>query len=528
MAFESLSETYEFTVEGYPDRWLPLTYLYDPDLPLFPTHYFHVLNPDLPANQRPGEYDRAYGFIQRITIEEDAARVLICCNKKLDSAANMRLADAVRGEVCQRLGIVNPVELSDLEGCLSGSLSGANRILKELWYQVADGPFSKRLPFGALWDPIFGLARFIASWYSDGGRKGELIQTHYFCRVFGQRISNADGIHADFYLLPTYQEFRDQTNPLSLFPRFAGLLAATKQFTSQYCDIVDVGSMRLSAFRGKRKAGVSGVLNQAKLLDVFERMPQSHNRALTELYNAFNRGPSRSVLAIMMIADLQRHGWSPEILDRKDAAMLYWQLGNSYQSPKVMHLYAQLCFGNQSVLPIDNWVSTFLMWPLGFGRCTNAASYTSLFDACMVWGKVERLIWMAVQARKVHSSSCEGILWCVRYGNAQQAVRGSGPLSCKICLPHFRDACAAYESIREKQVSFNALQAKGSAFNIVTSAQDNNTLGQRILRCDGIDTATAGQRDEYSPKDRPADFHVYPAPDHNGSPLTVSEFIEKY
>ena len=55
MPFETLSETYEFIIPDFPDQWLPLTYLYDPDLPLFPVQYFHILDPDLPSDQRPGD-----------------------------------------------------------------------------------------------------------------------------------------------------------------------------------------------------------------------------------------------------------------------------------------------------------------------------------------------------------------------------------------------------------------------------------------------------------------------------------------
>ena len=77
--------------------------------------------------------------------------------------------------------------LTDLKGCLTGILSGSNRLVEELWIKVVDQAFGKKLPFGALWDPTFGLIRFIASFYSSGGRKGELIQTHSFLKDFGVR-----------------------------------------------------------------------------------------------------------------------------------------------------------------------------------------------------------------------------------------------------------------------------------------------------------------------------------------------------
>jgi hypothetical protein len=527
VSFESLSETYEFAVTGFPEQWLPLTYLYDPDLPLFPIYYFHVLDPSLPAGTRPGEADRAYGFVQRITIDGSVARVSIATNKDLKAAANEAYAAAVEEEVSQRLGVANPVSFPDLDGCFSDVLAGANDVLRELWYKAADGAFGKRLPFGSLWDAVYGLARFIASWNSDGGRKGELIQTHYFCQAFGTRITTGGGIYADFYLLPTYREFRDAANPLSLFPAFAELLAAVKEFTARYCEPIAVGSMSLSAFR-RSKAGFSGGLDKEKLHAAYRGLSQKHERPLIELYNAFNRGPARSVLAIMMIGDLRTHGWSPESLNRSDAALLYSEMDSSYQSPKVMHLYAQLCFGNESALPIDNWVETFIRWPLGFGKLSSANSYAVLFDSCAIWGKVERLIWMAAQARKVHSSVCESILWCIRYGDADGHLRGAGPFACKVCDPLFRASCAAYRRIRDAEVSFNGYRAARSQFAIETSEKNNISSGQRFVVCVGNATATKDQRDEYSPKDRAGEFIAFPAPGHNGSPMTVSKFIDEY
>jgi hypothetical protein len=527
MSFESLAETYEFSVSRFPERWLPLTYLYDPDLPLFPIYYFHVLDPALPAGRRPGEADRAYGFVQRITIDGSAAKVVIATNKNLNSPANMGLAAAVELEVSQRLGVVDPVGLHDLEGCFSGALAGANDVLRELWYIAADDIFAKSLPFGSLWDPVFGLARFIASWNSEGGRKGELIQAHYFCKTFGTRITTGRGIHADFYLLPTFGEFRDLTNPLSLFPQFAELLAAVKQFASNFCERMAVGSLSLSAFRPE-KAGFSGGLDTEKLLAAYRQLSSKYEQPLIELYNAFNRGPSRSVLAVIMIEDLRTDGWNPVSLNRTDAALLYSGIKDSYQSPKVLHLYAQLCFGNRSVLPIDNWVKTFLRWPLGFSELKSAASYTSLFNSCAVWGKVERLIWMAAQARKVHASVCESILWCIRYGDAEGHLRGAGPFACKVCNPHFRASCAAYRNISNSEVSFNGFIAANAVYNITTSEKNNTSVGQRFLVCEDTAPATKDQRDEYSPKDRAGEFTSFPAPGHDGGPLKVSRFIDDY
>src|SRR5207253_1944132 len=116
MPFESLSARGEIEIPDFPSEWLPLTSLYDPDLPLLP----------------------------------------------------------------------------DLQGSLTGPLAPANQVVEELWHQVIAPAFGNALPFGKCWDGVFGLVRFIASWNSDGGRKGELIQTHYFAAAFGVRIATGN------------------------------------------------------------------------------------------------------------------------------------------------------------------------------------------------------------------------------------------------------------------------------------------------------------------------------------------------
>jgi hypothetical protein len=526
LSFESLVERYQFRLPGFPERWLPLTYLYDPDLPLFPIYYFHVLDPSLGSGQRPGTSDRAYGFVETVVVDGKDAVITVACNKDLGLSQYASLAEQVRVEVSERLGIGNPVTLSDIEGCLSGRMSGANSVTKELWYKVVDSAFGKKLPFGRIFDQVFGLPRFIASWNSDGGRKGELIQTHDFVRQFGIRIPTGRGIHADFYLLPTYSEFRDLTNPLSLFPRLADLLDGVKAFRTKYCTPLTVGTLTLSKF-SMAATGASGMLNQAKYLDSLKALTTQQRADLIGLFGSFNRGPQRSVLAIMMIYDLRNGGWDPVGLSRVDAAKLYTGMDRSYQSPKVMHLYAQLCFGNQAVLPIDNWIQTLLRWPLAFGKLRSDSDYQELFTDCAVWGKVERLLWTAAQARKVHASVCESILWCIRYGDAEGSMRGAGPLSCNICEPRFRESCAAYRAVASSKVSFNGVSV-GTEFLIQTSAGNSVTGGQTFAVCEGVGISTRGQRDEYSANDKPGGFSPFPAPGHVGGALTVKEFIDKY
>lgn len=520
MAFESLSERYEFVLQDLPAEWLPLTHLYDPDLPLFPVSYFHVIDPELPAGRRPGARDRAFGFIHHINLEDDGVHVTIATNKNFSSGRLPNLAKRVEEEVRHRLGLGDPVTVEDLRDALSGALASGNDLIRELWYQAADSAFGKKLPFGRMWDPVHGLARAIASWFSEG-RKGELIQTHYFLQRFGVRVPTGAAFHADFYLLPTYEEFRDTSNPLALYPRFAALMNAAKLFVETTCKQRAVEGMSFSAFQ-RKQAGVKK-LDTAGLMTLFKRFGKQHETALMDHYSAFNRGPPRSVLGLMMFDDLRQGRWDPAGMTVGEAAGTYADLPDSYQSPKVIHLYTQLCFGNRQVLPIDNWVKTFLRWPLAL-QPLNKRHYRALFESCAIWGKVERLIWMAVQARKVHSSTCESILWCIRYGDSENHMRGANPLACKICAESIRKSCPAYAGISASRVSFNK-RAAADVFRITTSAGDNSTRGQDILSCE---YPGAGTFDTYSVRDRPKEFAPYPQADHAGAPLSVADFIDKY
>lgn len=519
MPFESLSARAEIAIPDFPSEWLPLTYLYDPDLPLFPILYFHALDPELAPKQRPTFKDRVYGFIQYLNLTPHGASVGVVLNKDLSQPENQEYRSVVEKLVRERLGLNERITLSDLQVGLSGPLAPANAVIHELWHQIVAPAFGNALPFGKCWDGVLGLVRFVASWNSDGGRKGELIQTHYFCAAFGERIATGNMISVDFYLLPTFEEFQDEENPLNIFPKFGNLTRAAANFGAKYCEDVEIEDHKFSAFK-LIKAGVGAKLNTESVIALINKEQEPSRTALFENYTAFNRGPQRSIISLVMLRDLRRKGWSPETLSSSVCAKMYFRLKNTYQTPKVIQLFSQQCFGAKSALPIDIWVKTFFEWPLGF-RLSNELSYSMLFSSSAILGKLERLIWVAAQGRKVHSSSCAEILWCIRYGGPEKEIRGANPLACKICLPQIRSVCPAFASIATMPVRFNKKDPV-AGFAIDTTAKDNSAPNQRFIRIEGN-----GTYDEYSPRDRPGGFLAYPQ-SHKSNPLTVTEFIDTY
>jgi hypothetical protein len=426
-----------------------------------------------------------------------------------------------------RLGLDNPVLLQDINNAFVHHLAGANAFLVELWHKIVTGPFGGQLPFGKCTDEVFGLARFIASWNSDGGRKGELIQLHAYLTSFGERIQVGGGIHADFYLLPTWEEFRDRGNPLALFGRFAALDHAASFFANTCTSPVTLGGATYSRFNLSHLRSRTGFLgknlNTEAVISFLESAPGQNGvrAALYDNFSAFNRGPGRSILSLLMHYDLRQNFWDPQNLTRQACIDQYRGLKNTYQSPKVMQLYAQQCFGSLTVLPIDNWIETFLKGPLAIST-PPSSFHQNVFNSSAVWGKVERLIWMSAQARKVHSVAAENILWCIRYGGPDKQMRYANPLGCKVCESHVRAVCPAYARIHSAPVTFNAGIPPAGGFDITTSGANNIAQGQRFVTSKG-----QGSHDEYTPRDRQQSFATFPQATINGA-ITVDDFIATY
>ena len=199
-------------------------------------------------------------------------------------------------------------------------------------------------------------------------------------------------------------------------------------------------------------------------------------------------------------------------------------MGGFYQTPKVIALYAQQCFGNTSALPIDTWVETFMKWPLMIYP-TQGRNLQRIFASANNFGKVERLLWISAQARKVHSSLCNDALWCTKY-DSRGTPRGANPLACNACLTSIRNACPAYTGILNAMISFNG--APGLSHFVVWTDQKNNiTQNQRFTLCEG-QSPYGAVHDDFTPVDDPNSFASFPQPSHQGQPITVDQFVRTY
>lgn len=526
MSFESLSYRFSFKIPEVPTRWLPLIHLYDPDLPLFPIYYFHVIRPGLEKGARPLVHDRAYGYVERISVGPKAGlEVVVVTNKDLDDPSNVEFVQPVVREIRERFGINDVVTLGDIQNAFSVPHTKTNAVLGEMWHRVVANAYGNMLPFGRLWDEVIGLVRFVASFHSQSGRKGELIQTHYFASRFGVRIQNGgSNPDIDFFLLPSRQDLFDPANPLADFPEFQKLLFVAKQFATNYCDSVNVSGLKFSRFKNP----TGGQLDTEKLLKLLRAncIPHSHQPAAMEAFNAFGKGPQRTVIAFLLLHDLRSGNLDPSALTPSQCGSIYDGLNKTYQSPKVIQIYAQQCFGNPAAMPVDTWINTLLRWPLFvYPVGPSVSPYRDVFSVSGTLGKVERLLWVTSQARKVHSSACNDAIWCIKNGSNGKA-RGANPLACNICSDAIRNSCPTYAAIRTKTIAFNA-KATHADFLIKTNDGNNTTTNQSFVCCTGF-SIYATILDDYSGRDCPTGFAPFPASGHNGSPMTVEDFVKTY
>jgi hypothetical protein len=532
-------------------------FAFDPDLPLFPLLYFHVLANDL-NGQRPAHKDRAFGYIRSVLIDLNS-RVLtaqVVCNKDLTATPNDgRFLPGVREEVAHRIGILDRVTIADVQDLFAADSAYADRrpILEEIWNRVVERGYGGALPFGRMWDRVLGLARWYASLDpGDGGRKSEFIMMHYFCMRFGEEIQCGAGVPAvDFRLLPTWEEMVDTNNPLALFLQFTKLVAAARAM----CGLPMFQAFSLQAWSltslvlppvaspGKRVLDRDFYMNQ-----LVNQVGAQYRESLVECFNTFNKGARRAVPFLMFLNDVRQINaanpeptgsnnprLNPGLLTASDAADVFRNLTGTWQSKKVLTIYAQQSHGNHHCLPVDTWIAAFFGYPLmlaeydrSAGAVRNSAANLNAVQNVIAsanrLGKVERLLWVTAQARKIHSSICNNAIWCVKESGGFRA-RGANPLACKACFAPIRNVCPAYLAIEDTPISFNGSAL--AAFNLVTTAANNTIHGQRFLSCAGPGGVLA---DEDTPTDSSGSFVVlYPAQGHvNGAPITVAEFVNTY
>lgn len=228
----------------------------------------------------------------------------VVTNKDLSLPANSAYLCRAEEEVKERFGLADSVVRADVTNAFQNSLSHANAVLDEIWYRTVTNSYGNMLPFGRLWDEVLGLTRFVASFYSVAGRKGELIQTHYFVTKFGERIQCSGGVpQVDYYLLPTVDELLGIYS-LSYFPNYSALLDIANSFTRAFCEVINVNDIiSLSKFNRP----FTGRLNTEKFMQMINTAIPHRNRQLAiECFNTFDKGPLRTIIFLLLLDDIRQ------------------------------------------------------------------------------------------------------------------------------------------------------------------------------------------------------------------------------
>jgi hypothetical protein len=346
---------------------------------------------------------------------------------------------------------------------------------------------------------------------------------------FGVRIQSSTNIPSnDFFLLPTIQELTDTRDMLSSFPSFSRLVDIAGEFQRHYCDEIAISGMRLSKFRNPAR----GKFNTEKLKQIFNSQNFTfQNRPFAEeCFNAFDKGPGRTVLFLMMLDDIRNRRLDPKALTREQCGSIYDSLkgASTYQSPKVIQIYSQQSFGNTAAMPIDTWIDTFFKWPLVvYDTERTKRNYSKIFSLSQNLGKTERLLWVTAQARKVHSSACDDAVWCIKKSKTADEPRGANPLACNICRDSVRYACPAYQKIKNLTICFNSEPQPGVTFRMTTNGRNNTTPNQKFESCTG-ESIYKTIKDDSSPGDNPNGFAPFPAQNHAGTVISVDDFVRIY
>ena len=228
-----------------------------------------------------------------------------------------------------------------------------------------------------------------------------------------------------------------------------------------------------------------------------------------------------------MLSDLINRRLQPANLNTSELGSIYDGLKGSSQSPKVIHIYAQQSFGNIYAMPVDTWIKTFFQWPLKvYPMKPSKTTFRDIFNSSSKLGKLERLLWVAAQARKVHSSACNDAIWCTKLSSTKKP-RGANPLACNICIPPIRNVCPSYNEIKNRNVHFNTSISNDQDFLIITSKENNTSPNQIFISCKGM-SIYANILDDFSPADDPDGFSQYPNNKHKGETITVEQFVDIY
>lgn len=413
--FELKNETV-IEICDLPLQWIPKIELYYPDLPQFPIMYVHILI----NSERIIACPVSVSF--KIHDDKCDAVFLVLVNQNPSQA----IIDAITEEIENRIGFSDRITLQTVIDCCKGN-NGYIGILTDLW-QYIEKSYGTSIPYGRFYEEIYSIPRFVAAWQPKTGRQSEMRMLYNFMSAFGEDVVFPDNwSHLEYYVIPTYTDVRNKD--YSDFPTFKKLHhSMTQLFRLDFTNSVTIGGTTFNVMPKAWKQNkddfiinVSGKYYSAGIIS-------EEDKYFAEiLVDAFNRHAWRAayfISAFLNIEQTDYRTWSKSFF--KD----FYNSGSKLKgySEKVMACFLQQGFAKDEIIPIDTWIETFYLFPLGI------ETRSDFYDDFDMLGKLERVIWLASQSNKTNMKNFFNILWCQRYGTIGNGeLRGVNPLACSLC-----------------------------------------------------------------------------------------------
>jgi hypothetical protein len=448
LKFESVIE-----IDNVPLQWLPLLQLFDPNLQQYPKVYVHVIVGS----------KRIYGFPAHLNLLGEKGglckiNVVFISNVNLDK--NEKMKNIVRNELENRFGVKDKIDLKTImEACNKNK--NYEKFFSKLWQEFTLKAYGNFLPFGRFYEGMYSIVKFTAALTPMSGGKSEMQMMYDFMRYYGTKVDTmARWSHLEFYIIPTYDEMINGKIG-DIFDNFKKLLKVIKKFEPLlFRGMIKINKIPLKTF-SENMANVmgydirrgNGFRNLTLKLLNDGKIDSKDKEVIDFLVDAFNRMPLRALSFMGSIINIEKtnnlSNWKKD-----DFVKLYSLKGETKGiHPKIWGCYIQQGFGNEEIIPIDNWVESF------YTQILNIAEKETFLKTFKKMGKLERLIWWSSQARKTNMKLIFDLLWCIKYGTGQSTrddwgetneLRGPNPLSCLKCS--LKDECLGYKNIADKNV----------------------------------------------------------------------------
>ena len=444
------------SLERVPVQWIPKFELFTIDLPNFPLVYVHHYE-----NKK-----RIFGFPISASFLDFkngtcVPKIKFLSNTDLKSDESAR--KIVKTDLSERFGISNKVTLDDMMVACKGDTK-YQEFIKTIWEKVIKQDHGNSIPFGNYYEKFYSIFRFNAAWNTAGrgGRQQELRIVYWFLREYGIRAEikiEGYGFY-QFFLLPTFGEVK--SNNIVEFEKFEKLMGLIKKIWKLEFTVENMihGKKIKSLIKSwpKKRDGFVKYLKDVHEVNGTLTQDESYNLGL--LVDMFNRNPQRAIgfiWSVMNIHELDYESWNKDFLDE---FYLKYFVSNSKTIgvyPKVVACFLQQGFGNKYAIPMDDWILTFAKHPFGLDgvklkpdatkKDQSLLTHKEFFKKFDNRAKLERLIWLVAQSKKVNMDPVFDMLWCVRFGTTGDGMklRQQNPIACYQC--NVRDHCKGYEAI---------------------------------------------------------------------------------